>query len=131
MATTAVLPAAHPRAEPANVASAPARAPAPSPAPVSTPPPPAIYSASATPPIVHGGQALVWDVRTTPDVVSVSARTTMIVLPLQHLGPGHFGLTFSVPQGVPGFFHGTYRMDVSAVTSAGATLHRDVAVTFQ
>lgn len=71
-----------------------------------------------------------WDVRTTADIVRVTASTTMIVLPLQRFSPGHFGLTFSIPHGVPGFFHGTYNMDVSAVSAGGTTLHRGIALTF-
>jgi PBP1b-binding outer membrane lipoprotein LpoB len=89
-----------------------------------------IYSVSASPSVVHDGQAVVWDVRTTPDIVSVTATTTMIALPLQRFSPGHFGLTFAIPRGVPGFFHGTYNMDVSAVSAHGATLHRGIALTF-
>ena len=94
------------------------------------PPAPEIYSVSASPRVVHDGQAVVWDVRTTPDIVTVTASTSLIELPLQRFSPGHFGLTFSIPRGVPGFFHGTYNMDVSAVSTGGATLHRGIALTF-
>jgi hypothetical protein len=94
-------------------------------------PPPEIYSVLATPNVVHGGQAVIWDVRTTPDIVSVTAHVAAITLPMRRLSAGHFGLTFAVPNGVPFFFHGTYDMDVQALTTGGQTLHHDISLVFQ
>lgn len=85
----------------------------------------------ATPNVVHGGQAVIWDVRTTPDIVSVTAHVAAITLPMRRLSAGHFGLTFAVPNGVPFFFHGTYDMDVQALTTGGQTLHHDISLVFQ
>jgi len=80
---------------------------------------------------VHGGQTVVWDVRTTPDVVSVDARVSLYALELQKESAGHFGLSFAVPSGVPWFFHGTYDLDVRAHSASGETAHRSVSLTFQ
>jgi hypothetical protein len=81
--------------------------------------------------VVHGGDAVKWDVRTTPDIVSVSAHVAAITLPMRRLSAGHFALTFAVPSGVPFFFHGTYDMDVQALTTGGQTLHHDISLVFQ
>jgi len=89
-------------ATPAPSAATPAATSVPSPAT------PQIYSVSATPAVVRGGDSVVWDVRTTPDVVS-----------------------FAVPNNVPFFFHGNYHLDVAANSSTGDTAHRVVSLTFE
>jgi hypothetical protein len=80
---------------------------------------------------VHGGDSVVWDVRTTPDVVKVVARTSLYALSLNRIAPGHFTLSFAIPSGVPSFFHGNYNLDVAANTSSGDTAHRQVSLSFQ
>jgi hypothetical protein len=92
---------------------------------------PQILSLRATPKVVHNGQSVVWDVRTTPDVVSVDAKSSFYALQLQKHGPGRFGLTFTIPSAVPWFFHGTYPMEVSAYASNGARAQRSITLTFQ
>jgi len=99
--------------------------------PVPSPAPPQIYSVRATPAVVHGGDSVVWDVRTTPDVVSVVARTSLYSLPLNIVAPGHFVLTFAIPNNVPFFFHGNYNLDVAANSSTGDTTHRLVSLRFE
>lgn len=112
-------------ATPAPSAATPAATSVPSPAT------PQIYSVSATPAVVRGGDSVVWDVRTTPDVVSVVARTPLYSLPLNKVAPGHFVLSFAVPNNVPFFFHGNYHLDVAANSSTGDTAHRVVSLTFE
>ncbi len=80
---------------------------------------------------MHGGDSVVWDVRTTTDVVKVVARTNVYALPLNKVAPGHFTLSFAIPNGVPWFFHGNYNLDVAANTSSGDTAHREVSLSFQ
>jgi hypothetical protein len=80
---------------------------------------------------VHDGQRVVWDVRTSPDVVSVTANVSAYSLPLVRQEAGHFALYFAIPANVPGVFHGTYNLSVVARTSSGATAARTVSVTFQ
>ncbi len=101
------------------------------PQPAATPSGPQIYSVHTTPSVVHGGDSVVWDVRTTPDVVKVVARTSLYALSLNRVAPGHFTLSFAIPSGVPSFFHGNYNLDVAANTSSGDTAHRQVSLSFQ
>jgi hypothetical protein len=103
----------------------------PVPSPVASPATPRIYSVRATPAVVHGGDSVVWDVRTTPDVVSVVARTSLYSLPLNKVAPGHFVLSFAIPNNVPFFFHGNYNLDVAANSSTGDTAHRLISLTFE
>lgn len=104
---------------------------APVPAPDSTPSGPQILYLSATPPVVYGGQDVVWDVRTTPDVVSVDARVSLYALQLHKRSPGRFFLTFRVPNGLPWFFHGNYTLDVRAHSAKGEIVHRSIALDFK
>jgi len=101
------------------------------PAPAPTPSGPQILYLSATPAVVHGGQSVVWDVRTTPDVVSVDARVSLYALQLHRRSPGRFFLSFQVPRGLPWFFHGNYRLDVRAHSAQGAIVHRSISLDFQ
>ncbi|GAC1542619.1 MAG: hypothetical protein NVS3B16_07800 [Vulcanimicrobiaceae bacterium] len=81
--------------------------------------------------MVHAGENVTWDVRTTRDIVSVSAHVSAYTIPLQRTGSGRFALSFTVPANVPAFFHGTYNLDVTGETSAGSTAKRTVSMTFQ
>jgi len=92
---------------------------------------PQILSVSATPSVIHAGQSVAWDVRTTSDIVSVSANVTAYHLPLQRTEPGHFVLNFTIPSNVPGFFHGTYSLDVRGETASGASADRYVSLVFE
>jgi hypothetical protein len=123
----ASAPATLAREGESHVASAAADVPKPAPAPSG----PEIYSVRTTPAVVHGGDSVVWDVRTTPDVVKVVARTSLYALALNRVAPGHFVLSFAIPNGVPAFFHGNYNLDVAADTEAGDTAHRHVSLSFQ
>ena len=113
---------------------APARAAASAAAPVA----PAATSAaepriySITPPgVVHAGESVTWDVRTTPNVTSVRAHVSAYTFPLVQAGPGLFAVSFTVPANVPGIFHGTYSMNFQARTRDGATTERTVQVRFE
>ncbi len=116
-ATAAPTPTAAPTALPAT----------PSPAPIG----PRFVSVSATPSVVHDGDTVRWDVRTTSDVVAVSAHVATYGFALQRSGPGHFTLGFQIPKGVPFFFHRTYNLDVVARDRAGATANTTIALEFQ
>ncbi|GAC1441849.1 MAG: hypothetical protein NVSMB59_02960 [Vulcanimicrobiaceae bacterium] len=92
---------------------------------------PQIISVVASPAVVHAGQTVSWDVRTTPDIVSVAASVSAYHLPLQRSGPGHFVLNFAIPPNVPWFFHGNYTLDVHGQTAGGAGADRQVSLSFR
>jgi hypothetical protein len=80
---------------------------------------------------VHAGTQVVWHVRTSPEVASVTAYVSAYTLPLVRESAGRFALTFSVPSNVPGFFHGRYDLDVVARDPDGVKVDRTVSVSFQ
>jgi len=82
---------------------------------------PAIYSVSASPNVARAGDTIVWNVRTSADVTTVSANATGFTIPLQRQGPGRFGTTFEIPSIVPPFFRGTYAVRIVARNAAGVT----------
>ena len=92
---------------------------------------PQIYALSATPDVVHAGESIAFAVRTSPDVATVVAKVSSYSLPLVRTAPGRFSLAFTIPPNVPGFFHGTYSMDVIAAEKGGTSVSRSLAVTFQ
>jgi hypothetical protein len=118
-------PAAN-EAAPASAATAPASA-----ASAATPADPAILSASALPAVVHEGDTVTWDVHTTRDVVAVEVHVQLASFTLQRDRPGHFGLAFHVPAGVSPLFHGTYSVELTARTSAGASAKRTLKLRFE
>ena len=135
VATPAASPAP-PLASAANASAAPVGAPSASPPATTVVPSPAatgprIVSVSATPSVVHDGDTVHWDVRTSPDVVAVSAKVATYGFNLQRSGPGHFTLGFAIPHGVPFFFHRTYTLDVVARDAAGATANTTISLAFQ
>ena len=91
---------------------------------------PAIYSVSATPKVARAGDTIVWKVRTSNDVTSVSASATGFTIPLQRQAPGRFGTTFEIPAMMPPFFRGTYLIGIDARNAAGikATSHLTLRV---
>ncbi|MGP6159335.1 MAG: hypothetical protein ACLPYS_17830 [Vulcanimicrobiaceae bacterium] len=92
---------------------------------------PAILSASALPTVVHEGQTVTWDVHTTTDVVAVDAHVQLASFALRRDRPGHFGLAFQVPSGVPPIFHGTYAVQLTARNSSGASVTRTLELRFE
>lgn len=121
-----------PSASPAGAATAATVAPS----PVATAAPsvaagPRIVSVAVSPPIVHDGDTVRWEVKTSDDVTAVSAKVKVYAFNLQRLGPGRFELAFTIPHGVPGFFHGTYDLDLQARDAAGTVASRTVPVNFQ
>ncbi|MBD5657827.1 MAG: hypothetical protein IAI50_22015 [Candidatus Eremiobacteraeota bacterium] len=90
-----------------------------------------IYAVVTTPSVVHAGEAVTWDVRTSSDVTGVSAHVSVYTLPLQPRGPGHFVLNFSIPSGVPAIFHGTYDLQLTAHGKNGSSATRHVPMIFQ
>jgi len=74
---------------------------------------------------------MTWSVRTTADVVSVTAHVSAYTLPLHREKSGLFTLSFTVPSNVPGFFHGNYSLDIVAQDSAGTTATRTLPLVFQ
>jgi hypothetical protein len=135
-APPAAKSAATSAAAPASSATAPAPSAAP-PAPSVTPAPsplatgPQIYSLSATPTVVHAGQQVSFSARTTDDIASVTAFVSAYSLPFTRTSPGRFALAFAVPANVPGFFRGTYAMNVVARSAQGASVSRSISITFQ
>lgn len=79
-----------------------------------------IYLVSATPRIAHAGETIVWKVRTSLDVRTVTASVTGFAIPLQRLGPGRFETTFQLPPAMPPIFRGTYDVTIEARKAAGA-----------
>ena len=93
-------------------------------------PGPQIVSVSS-PAVVHDGESATWRVRTTRDVVSVSAHVSFYTFELQEEAPGRFTVSFTIPPGVPPFFHGAYSMDIRAQGRDGVTVDRTVPVIFE
>jgi hypothetical protein len=128
----APAPAAAPAAGPIPVGKAAATAAAATvAAPAPVPAGPRILSISTSPEVVHAGTQVVWHVRTSPEVASVTAYVSAYTLPLVRESAGRFALTFSVPSNVPGFFHGRYDLDVVARDPDGVKVDRTVSVSFQ
>jgi len=92
---------------------------------------PKIYSVLVQPSVVHSGQYVSWIVRTSHDVVTVSAHVSVYTLPLRREGAGRFFLGFTIPSNVPPIFHGTYSLQLTARTQSGATAVRTVPMIFQ
>ncbi len=91
---------------------------------------PTISAVAATPTTVHGGDTVHWDVRTSPNVVSVAAHVELATLQLQRASAGHFTLAFVIPANTPGFFHGTYSVNIIAKASDGDTATKTISLTF-
>ena len=92
---------------------------------------PQIFSVSVTPGVVHAGQSVSFSARTSTDVATVTGTVTAYTLHFTREAPGRFALSFAIPTSVPGFFHGTYAMNVTARASGGSSATRSVSVTFQ
>jgi hypothetical protein len=116
---------------PSASVAAPGPAAAVSPSPAATARGPHIIALSASPAIVHAGGSIALRVRTSADVASVTGTVSAYTLPFTRTSPGRFELAFAIPANVPGFFHGTYAMNVTARASGGASDTRSVAITFQ
>ncbi len=119
LATPTALPTG-----PGTLATAPLAAA--SPPAVGTPAPtaavsgaPRIVSLATSPDVVHAGDTVRWDVRTTPDVSGVTAKVATYGFTFVRVAPGHFTLAFAIPPSVPFFFHGDYRLAVLAAAPAG------------
>ncbi|MGP6189706.1 MAG: hypothetical protein ACLPSH_06435 [Vulcanimicrobiaceae bacterium] len=92
---------------------------------------PRILAAAAKPTVVRNGDSVSWDVRTTPEVVSVDARVSFYDLRLVRRGPGRFGIVLYIPPGVPFFFHRQYQVTVTARDADGSTDSRSFSMSFQ
>jgi hypothetical protein len=103
----------------------------PPPAPPSVDLAPHIYAVSAAPPVVHGGDTVSWDVRTSDNVSRVSAQVTGFSIALPRRGPGHFGVAFTIPSAAPPFLHRDYSVNVVARTDAGAETTRTISMSFR
>lgn len=114
--------------EPARVVP---QAVSPSVAPPTAPAGPRFISLSATPSVVHAGQAVSFAARTSTDIATVTAFASAYTLPFTQAAPGLFVLAFTIPSGAPGFFHGTYALNVVAKTARGASVSRSISVTFE
>ncbi len=117
----------------ASAAAAPAGR-VPGPAAVSSAaagPGPHILALSATPAVVHAGESIALNVRTSADVATVTGTVSAYTLPFKETSPGRFLLAFAIPPNVPGIFHGTYAMNVTARAADGSSATRSVSITFQ
>jgi len=94
-------------------------------------PGPHILALSATPPVVHAGESIALHVHTSEDVATVTGTVSAYTLPFRQTSPGRFILAFAIPPNVPGFFHGTYAMNVTARAADGSSATRSVSITFQ
>lgn len=92
---------------------------------------PHIITIATAPKVVHEGDVVRWSVRTSPDVVDVSAHVLAYSFALQRRAPGSFALAFTVPKGVPFFFHRTYDLSVVARNAAGARATTVIGIPFQ
>jgi hypothetical protein len=92
---------------------------------------PAILTVSVSPAIVHNGETVSWDVKTTPDVTAVEAKVSFATLSLQKQAPGHFVLAFTIPTSAPPFMHSAYKVNVVAHAGYGETLTRTVSLEFR
>lgn len=92
---------------------------------------PKILSVTTDPSVVHTGESVTWTVRTSADVVSVTAHVSAYTLPLQQQHPGQFFLGFTIPSSVPAIFHGTYTLELTARSQSGASATRSVPMVFQ
>ncbi len=92
---------------------------------------PAIYSVSATPTIARAGDTIVWNVRTSSDVSTVTASVTGFAIPLQRRGPGRFEAAFELPAAMPPIFHGTYRVAIEARNAVGAKATSHISLQVQ
>ncbi len=80
---------------------------------------------------MRAGQSISFSALTTPDIQSVVANVSAYTLPFTRTGSGRFSLAFAIPPNVPGLFHGTYALDVTARSQAGASVHRSISITFE
>ena len=110
-----------------NVAAAAA---APAALPSAAGPGPHILALTATPAVVHAGESIALHVRTSADVATVTGTVSVYTLPFKQTSPGRFLLAFAIPPNVPGFFHGTYAMNVTARAADGSSATRSVSITF-
>ncbi len=94
-------------------------------------PGPHILALSATPVVVHAGESIALHVRTSNDVATVTGTVSVYTLPFKQTSPGRFLLAFAIPSNVPGFFHGTYAMNVTARAADGTSATRSVSITFE
>ncbi|MBD5634825.1 MAG: hypothetical protein IAI49_10135 [Candidatus Eremiobacteraeota bacterium] len=92
---------------------------------------PQIYALSATPSVVHAGEAVAFVARTTDDIVTVTASVASYTLPFTRNSPGRFALAFTIPPNVPGIFHGTYALNVVARSQQGTSVSRSISIDFQ
>ncbi len=92
---------------------------------------PHFLAVDLAPHVVHSGDTIHWHVRTTAGVTNVSASVKAYRFTLQREAPGRFGLAFSIPQGVPWFFHGRYTLDLTASDAAGQVANTSAIIDFQ
>ena len=98
----------------------------PTPAPT---PAPEIYSVSS-PGVVHAGQTVSGVVRTSPDVVAVTARVGIFKRSLVRESPGIFTLVVALPSSVPWFVRRRWTITIEARNAHGETTSRREPVVF-
>jgi hypothetical protein len=91
---------------------------------------PHFYALTESPSVVHAGDSVSFAASTSPDIESVTATVAAYSLPFVRTGSGRFALAFAIPPNVPGMFHGTYALAVTARSHGGASVSRSISVTF-
>jgi len=92
---------------------------------------PAILSAQTSQSVVHAGETVLWTVRTTADVVTVTAAAQFYKFTLKRNGPGRFSLPFTIPAAAPPFFHGSYWLTIVASTIDGRSAETTLPIRFE
>ncbi|MBC5810495.1 MAG: hypothetical protein GIW95_06545 [Candidatus Eremiobacteraeota bacterium] len=88
------------------------------------------YWLRATPHVVHAGDTVNWEARTSPDIVVVRGAVQVnrffpnYEFAFVKGAPGHFTMSFSIPANMPPVFRGTYEVRVVATAENGKQIFR-------
>ena len=120
-----VAPATAPSSIPVTTATASADVPS-----VAADAPPQIVNVAISKTTVSGGDTVSGEVLTSTNVASVELRIAGFSMSMPKTKPGHFALSYQVPN-VPFFFHKTYDMNVIARNTRGDAAKTSVPITIR
>lgn len=92
--------------------------------------PPQIVNVAISKTTVRGGDTVSGEVLTSTNVASVELRIAGFSMSMPKTKPGHFALSYQVPN-VPFFFHKTYDMNVIARNTRGDAASTSVPITIR
>lgn len=92
--------------------------------------PPQIVNVAVSKTTVRGGDTVSGEVVTSTNVASVELRIAGFSMSMPKTKPGHFALSYQVPN-VPFFFHKTYDMNVIARNTRGDAASTSVPITIR